>query len=141
MLPEWLDAERLQWIILGVLGLLLYGMYLVTRLVREVITKFLLFVLLAGIGLFVPDHRYLSRAKLRASEPILRRPIRSVLDLMNAGSVKAAPHIKPHLSVHQLSLVAGSQSALKAAVEQLNPEKIEARASHWTRWPVMSSTC
>ena len=51
MLPEWLDAERLQWIILGVLGLLLYGMYLVTRLVRQVITKFLLFVLLAGIGL------------------------------------------------------------------------------------------
>ncbi|MCA8923211.1 MAG: FHA domain-containing protein, partial [Planctomycetes bacterium] len=36
-----------------------------------------------------------------------------------------------HLSVHQLSLVAGIQSALKAAVEQLDPAKIEARASHW----------
>ncbi|MEZ6186381.1 MAG: type VI secretion system-associated FHA domain protein [Planctomycetota bacterium] len=36
-----------------------------------------------------------------------------------------------HLSVHQLSLVAGIQSALKAAVEQLDPDKIEARASHW----------
>ena len=51
MLPEWLDAERLQWIILAVLAVLLYGMYLVTRLVRQVITKFLLFVLLAGVGL------------------------------------------------------------------------------------------
>ncbi len=51
MLPEWLDAERLQWIILAVLAVLLYGMYLVTRFVRQVITKFLLFVLLAGVGL------------------------------------------------------------------------------------------
>ncbi len=47
---------------------------------------------------FIADNR----AKLRAAEPILRKPIRSVLDLMNAGSMKAATHIKPHLSVHQL---------------------------------------
>ena len=51
MLPEWLDAERLQWIILAVIALLLYGMYVVTRFVRKVITKFLLFILLAGLGL------------------------------------------------------------------------------------------
>ncbi|MEM9465348.1 MAG: hypothetical protein AAGA90_08230 [Actinomycetota bacterium] len=60
MLPEWLDAERLQWIILGVIALLLYGMYLVTRFVRKVITKFLLFLLLAGLGLSL----WLQRADL-----------------------------------------------------------------------------
>ena len=48
--PDWLDAERLQWVILAVMAVLLYGMYLVTRFVRKVITKFLLFVLLAVAG-------------------------------------------------------------------------------------------
>jgi len=43
-----------------------------------------------------------NRAKLRASEPILRRPIRSAMDLVAMDAIKAAPHIKPHLSVHQL---------------------------------------
>ena len=51
MLPDWLDADRLQWIILGALGINLYAMYLVAKLVRKAITKFLLFVLLAGLGL------------------------------------------------------------------------------------------
>lgn len=50
MVPEWLDADRLQWIILGVLGVLVYGMYLVTRFVRQVITKFLLVLLLGAFG-------------------------------------------------------------------------------------------
>lgn len=61
MLPEWLDTERLQWIILGVLAVLVYGMYLVTRFVRQVITKFLLFLLLAGFGLSL----WLQRADLQ----------------------------------------------------------------------------
>ena len=43
-----------------------------------------------------------NRAKLRAAEPILRRPIRSVLDLIAPDAIKAAPHINPHLSVHDL---------------------------------------
>lgn len=51
MLPEWLTAERLQWIILVALALNLYAMYLVAKLVRKAITKFLLFVVLAGLGL------------------------------------------------------------------------------------------
>ena len=62
MLPDWLDADRLQWIILGVLGVLVYGMYLVTRFVRQVITKFLLFLVLAGFGLSL----WLQRADLQA---------------------------------------------------------------------------
>ena len=60
MVPEWLDADRLQWIILGVLGVVVYGMYLVTRFVRQVITKFLLFLVLAGFGLSL----WLQRADL-----------------------------------------------------------------------------
>lgn len=51
MLPEWLDAERLQWLILVALALNLYAMYAVARFVRKAITKFLLFVVLAGFGL------------------------------------------------------------------------------------------
>ena len=51
VLPEWLDAERLQWVILAVIGGLLYSMYLVTKFVRKVITKFLLFLVIAGLGL------------------------------------------------------------------------------------------
>lgn len=47
---------------------------------------------------FIADNR----AKLRAAEPILRRPIRSPADLMAPDAIRALPHIKPHLSVHQL---------------------------------------
>lgn len=51
MLPDWLDPERLQWIILIAIALVLCAMYLVTRILRRVVMRFLLFVLLAGVGL------------------------------------------------------------------------------------------
>ncbi len=51
-----------------------------------------------AFGRFVADNR----RKLAAAEPILRKPIRTLLDLVNAESAKAAPHINPHLSVHKL---------------------------------------
>ncbi len=47
---------------------------------------------------FIEDNR----KKLDAAEPILRRPIRSALDLARPDALAAAAHIKPHLSVHQL---------------------------------------
>ncbi len=43
-----------------------------------------------------------NRAKLAAAEPILRRPIRNVLELVRPDAMKAALHIKPHLTVHGL---------------------------------------
>lgn len=43
-----------------------------------------------------------NRAKLNAAEPILRRAIRSPLDLLKADAIKALPHINPHKSVHEL---------------------------------------
>lgn len=43
-----------------------------------------------------------NRAKLAAAEPILRKAIRSPLDLMDGASLRAARYINPHLSVHQL---------------------------------------
>ncbi|MEM1423169.1 MAG: phytoene desaturase family protein, partial [Planctomycetota bacterium] len=55
-----------------------------------------------GDGEAFPKYISDNRAKLRAAEPILRAPIRSVFDLMNAGTIKALPHIRPHMSVHQL---------------------------------------
>ena len=60
MLPEWVDAERLQWITLAVIGLCGIGMFLVMRLVRQVVTKLLLFIVLAGFGLSL----WLQRADL-----------------------------------------------------------------------------
>jgi len=51
MLPEWLDPESLQWVILGSIGFVVYVMFLVARFVQKAITKFLLFVILAGVGL------------------------------------------------------------------------------------------
>ncbi|MDW3218360.1 MAG: hypothetical protein R8F63_07075 [Acidimicrobiales bacterium] len=50
-LPDWLDPELLQWIILVVLAVLLYLMYVVVRFVQRVVLKVALFLLLAGIGL------------------------------------------------------------------------------------------
>lgn len=50
-LPDWLDPELLQWIILVVIAVILYFMYVVMRFVRRAMTKAVLFVLLAGFGL------------------------------------------------------------------------------------------
>ena len=50
-LPDWLDPEMLQWVILVVIGVVLYLMYVVFRFVRRLAMKVALFVLLAGFGL------------------------------------------------------------------------------------------
>lgn len=51
MLPDWLDPETLQWVILTVIAVLLYLMYVVARTVRRALTRFLIFIVLAGVGL------------------------------------------------------------------------------------------
>lgn len=51
MLPTWLDPETLQWAILVAIAVLLYLMYIVARTIRRALTRFLMFVLLAGVGL------------------------------------------------------------------------------------------
>jgi hypothetical protein len=50
IIPDWLDPELLQWVILVVLAVLLYLMYVVVRFVQRVVLKLLLFALLAGFG-------------------------------------------------------------------------------------------
>lgn len=50
-LPDWLDPELLQWIILVVLAVMLYLMYVVVRFVQKAVLKLVLFGLLAGIGI------------------------------------------------------------------------------------------
>ncbi|MEM7623390.1 MAG: phytoene desaturase family protein [Planctomycetota bacterium] len=52
----------------------------------------------AAFERFIVDQR----AKLRLSEPILRSPMRSPLDLVNLDAMKVLPMLKPHKSVHQL---------------------------------------
>ncbi|MEM9064948.1 MAG: phytoene desaturase family protein [Planctomycetota bacterium] len=52
----------------------------------------------ANFRAFIADNR----AKLDAAEPILRRPIRSLLDLVRPDAMRAGAHIKPHLTVHGL---------------------------------------
>ncbi|MEM0983057.1 MAG: phytoene desaturase family protein, partial [Planctomycetota bacterium] len=43
-----------------------------------------------------------NRTKLRLSEPILRRAMRSPLDLVDGNALKLLPILKPHKSVHAL---------------------------------------
>ncbi|MAY75516.1 MAG: phytoene desaturase [Phycisphaerae bacterium] len=56
------------------------------------------------------------RTKLRLSEPILRNPMRSLLDLANLDSLKVAPMLKPHKTVHQLLGEYFSDEHVKLAV-------------------------
>jgi hypothetical protein len=49
-LPDWLDPNLLQWVILVVIAVLLYLMYVVVRFVQRAVIKIVLFALLAGIG-------------------------------------------------------------------------------------------
>ncbi|HAB58071.1 MAG: hypothetical protein CL433_12825 [Acidimicrobiaceae bacterium] len=61
MLPDWLDAERLEWIILAVIAGLLVSVYVVISFVRKVVTKFLLLLVIAGLGVSL----WTQRADLR----------------------------------------------------------------------------
>ena len=49
-LPDWLDPNLLQWVILVAIVVLLYLMYVVVRFVQRAVIKIVLFALLAGIG-------------------------------------------------------------------------------------------
>lgn len=57
-----------------------------------------------------------NRKKLNAAEPILRRSIRSPLDLVRPDAMRAAMHIKPHLSVHDLNSRYFKDPAVRLAV-------------------------
>lgn len=52
----------------------------------------------ANFARFIGDNR----RKLELMEPILRRPIRSLLDLADLETARVLPHLNPHLSVHGL---------------------------------------
>ncbi|MEM7624729.1 MAG: phytoene desaturase family protein [Planctomycetota bacterium] len=65
-----------------------------------------------AFGRFIADNR----AKLNAAEPILRRPIRSLLDLVRLDALKALPHIQPHRSVQQLNDRYFEHPAIRLAV-------------------------
>lgn len=60
MIPEALDAENLRWITLIVLGLIVVGMYLVIRFVQKAVTRAMILVLLAVLGVAL----YVERADL-----------------------------------------------------------------------------
>ncbi|HBU03176.1 MAG TPA: hypothetical protein DEA70_01695 [Acidimicrobiaceae bacterium] len=62
MVPDWLDAERLEWVILAVIAGLLVSVYVVLSFVRKVVTKFLLLLVIAGLGVSL----WIQRADLRA---------------------------------------------------------------------------
>ncbi len=57
-----------------------------------------------------------NRKKLDAAEPILRRPIRSPLDLVRPDAARALPLIKPHLTVQDLNSKYFKHPATKLAV-------------------------
>ena len=65
-----------------------------------------------AFGRFIDDNR----AKLNAAEPILRRPIRSVLDLVRLDALRALPHIQPTRSVQQLNDKYFQHPAIRLAV-------------------------
>lgn len=62
MVPEWLDAERLEWVILAMIAGLLGSVYVVLSFVRKVVTKFLLLLVIAGLGVSL----WVQRSDLRA---------------------------------------------------------------------------
>jgi phytoene desaturase len=66
----------------------------------------------AAFERFIADNR----AKLAAAEPILRRPIRGLFDLMKPDAAKAGLHIKPHLTVHSLLSKYFQHPAVRLAV-------------------------
>lgn len=57
---DWLDAEKLRWLLLAPIGLVTAGLYLVLRFVRKLLTRGALVVVLVGLGVSL----WLQRADL-----------------------------------------------------------------------------
>ena len=68
VVPDWLDAERLEWVILAVIAGLLVSVYVVLSFVRKVVTKFLLLLVIAAWCLAVDPARRSSG--LRGDVPV-----------------------------------------------------------------------
>ncbi|MEO1128859.1 MAG: phytoene desaturase family protein [Planctomycetota bacterium] len=52
----------------------------------------------AAFPRFIADNR----VKLKALEPVLRRPFKSPMDLVSPEVIRAAPHVRPHMTVDGL---------------------------------------
>jgi len=50
MVPDWLDAATLEWVILAVIGGLMIGLVMVTRFIHKVITRLLFYLVLVGLA-------------------------------------------------------------------------------------------
>jgi hypothetical protein len=50
-LPSWANSDNLQWIALGVIGVMLVFMFLVLRFIQKLVLKGTLFGILAIVGL------------------------------------------------------------------------------------------
>lgn len=57
---DWLDTEKLRWLLLAPIGLVTAGLYLVLRFVRKMLTRGALVVVLIGLGVSL----WLQRADL-----------------------------------------------------------------------------
>ncbi len=57
---DWLDTEKLRWLLLAPIGLVVVGLYLVVRFVGKFLMKVALVVVLVGLGVSV----WLQRADL-----------------------------------------------------------------------------
>lgn len=57
---DWLDTEKLRWLLLAPIGLVTAGLYLVLRFVRKLLTRGALVVVLVGLGVSL----WLQRADL-----------------------------------------------------------------------------
>ena len=57
---DWLDAEKLRWLLLAPIGLVAAGLYLVVRFVGKLLTRVALVVVLVGLGVSL----WLQRADL-----------------------------------------------------------------------------
>ena len=51
MLPNWLDPQTLQWLILGALVVLVFLALMVMRFIRKLVVKTVLVAAIAGLGL------------------------------------------------------------------------------------------
>ncbi len=51
MIPDFFDADNLQWMIVGVLGLVAVSMFMIIRFVQKVVMKVTLLAVFAGLGL------------------------------------------------------------------------------------------
>ena len=108
---DWLDTEKLRWLLLAPIGLVAAGLYLVVRFVGKLLTRVALVVVLVGLGVSL----WLQRADLvDCAQDLLMHAVRP----SGSGPRRHEPELLSRLSEFERELLQNQATVEPIGVRQ-----------------------